>query len=170
MKRLWFFALVLATAACGGASQPPAQPGYVAILVGATCPPPSPIPTPWPAVLIYPIPGATNVPTNTASIVFVGSFDATYGPGQYTLTAAGGVPVALPSPTSAPSPLPSPSATLTPDSPYTYLSWPYEAIPIPTLSSATTYSFGYNATGYDAANPPTCRLQYSQGVGTFTTR
>ncbi len=175
MKPILFalFAVMLGAVACGGATPTqPTQPtppptSIIGVTSGPTCPPPSPGPTPFPPVLIFPMPGATGVPANAAEIVFAGTFDASYGPGYYTLATSGGTRIPIGAVTSAPTPLPSPAATLPPDySP----NWPYEAVPIPILSPATTYEFGYTATGYDPNDPPACTSQFSQQVGAFTTK
>lgn len=119
-------------------------------------------------MLLYPIPGSSAAPVNAGEIVFAGAFDSTYGAGHYTLTASSGANVSIGTPTAAPSPFPSPIATEPAD--YAAADIPYDAVPLPTLSPSTTYTFGYDATGYDGNNPPACTLQYSQQVGTFTTQ
>ena len=174
LPRLSSGLLVLAAllAACGGASTPgtptPAHTSTVS-LSGATCPPPSPVPTPLPPVLIYPVPGASAVPDNLSAVVFAGSYDGTYGPGYYTLTASTGTPVPVGTPTAAPSPLPTPAATLPPN--YVADRIAYTALPITgTLAAATTYTFGYTQTDYNGSNPPICRTVNSFTVGTFTTQ
>lgn len=165
-------ALAAILAACGGDSNPgtpaPTHTSSV-VMSGATCPPPSPVPTPLHPVLIYPMPGATAVPDNLAAVIFAGTYDATYGPGYYTLTASTGSPVPVGTPTTAPSPLPSPAASLPPD--YVADRIPYTALPIAaSLSAATTYTFAFTETGYNAGNPPVCRTVNSYSVGSFTTQ
>ena len=77
----------------------------------------------------------------------------------------GNVPVGAP--TVAPSPYPSPFATPPPD--FALSRMPYIAVPLPTLSPATTYAVYDYYTDW-ADNPPLCSAQYVQPVGTFSTQ
>lgn len=166
------FALTALLAACAGGTTPgtptPTHTSSV-VMTGASCPPPSPVPTPLRPVLVYPMPGATGVPDNLSAVIFAGSYDGTYGPGYYTLTASTGSPVPVGTPTAAPTPIPSPAATL----PAAYVAdrIPYTALPIAgTLASATTYTFAITETDYNAGNPPVCRTVNSFTVDSFTTQ
>jgi hypothetical protein len=65
-------------------------------------------------------------------------------------------------PTAAPSPLPSPIVTPP-------LDGIYFAVPIPTLSAATTYSVGYTYPLY-TGHPGACYKQTTVNLGAFVTQ
>ena len=106
--------------------------------------------------LVYPIAGATAVPTSLGDVVFAGT---TVGATLSVQSPTG--PISVGSPTAAPSPLPSPYATPP-------LSVPYFAVSVPTLSAATTYSvdFTYSA----SVGPPKCTQLVTKSLGSFTTQ
>jgi len=108
--------------------------------------------------LAYPIPNATNVPVNLGVVILSGAFR-----GIVDVRSPVG-PVALGSPTSAPSPLPTPYAT-----PLERGNVPYFAVPVPTLSPATTYTVSYVQIG-PANDPPSCVAPATVNAGSFTTR
>lgn len=154
-------------AACGSgnpvatATQSPTQSPKSA----ATCPPPSPGPTPIAAWLAYPLNGSTNVATNVGEIIEKGA--STPGEGVTITISSSAGSVLLGTPAVAPSPYPTPFATTPPT--FALSNLPYMAIPLPTLSPATAYTVNDVYTDW-ANNPPQCTAQYSQFVGTFTTR
>ena len=78
--------------------------------------------------LLYPIPGATGVPTAAGSLVFGGAL-----PGGSVVLSANGVQTKLGNMVAAPSPLPSPMAS-------PQAGWVLSSAPYPALASATTYT------------------------------
>lgn len=114
--------------------------------------------------MLYPQSGASNVSDALQSIIVAGNPDFTYG-GHYTL-AAGNTSVPLSAPAIAPSPLPGGAAP----NPYAGFGILPDAIGIQTpLLAATTYTFGYVATGL-TGTPPQCFTDYSGVIGSFTTQ
>jgi len=87
--------------------------------------------------MLYPIPGATGVPTAAGMIVVAGSLQAN---DVVELTPAGGMTLDLGPLGPAPSPLPSPAAT-----PAQAGASP-SAVSYPALQSATTYTVSYRDT------------------------
>lgn len=156
------FVFVAALAACTG-SGAIGSANNVAPQTAATCPPPSPGPTPIAAWLAYPPSGSTNVATSIGELIEKGAAPGN-GLTMVVSSAAGNVP--LGAPTIAPSPYPTPFATPPPTFGW---SGPYVAVPLPALSPAATYTVTDVYTDW-ANNPPACSAQYTQPVGTFTTR
>jgi hypothetical protein len=109
--------------------------------------------------VLYPIPGATGVPTAAGSIVVSGGLPST---AVVELAAAAGSTTDLGKLGPPPSPLPSPEATPqynpSPQPPP-----PLFGVAYPQLASATTYTISYR----DTASP--CPLPI-EGGGTFTTQ
>ena len=149
-----FFALLSGSAlvACGGG-------GTVASRL-ATCGPPPPSAPPR-LLLIYPVPGATEVPDALGEAVFLGPYSLV----AVEISSSGGS-IPLGAPTVAPSPLPTPNAVPTNYGPG---SAPFIAVPVPTLSPATTYTVNYAYQDY-ANNPPSCTAQVTLPLGAFTTK
>ncbi len=146
-------ATLVALAACGGGSKaaPP------------NCGPPPPVPLPV-LFLVYPEPNALNVPDSIGEIVFVGQTSSFLGPGTVTVAApSGNVPVGAF--TTPPLPIPTPNATPAGISG----NIPYVAVPVPTLSPATTYALTFSFPDF-GGSPPTCRTTQTQSLGSFTTR
>jgi hypothetical protein len=139
VARAALFIAALAATACSGARDAP------------TCPAAMP---PSPGQLLYPIPGATGVPTQAGSLLLAGVKRDLYvslGGPNYTLLTA------FPGP--EPSPLPEPAAA--PVSPASALS----GVPYPALAAHTTFT---------VATVPsvglTCYFPVGVTLGTFTTR
>jgi hypothetical protein len=105
--------------------------------------------------LLYPIPGATGVPTAAGSVVFAGSLDAA---SRVVLT-AGGVEKQLGTLVVPPSPLPSPMATPA------IAGSPLSSAPYPALASATTYTVSITFDFGSAACPAPVLTE-----GSFTTQ
>jgi hypothetical protein len=105
--------------------------------------------------LLYPIPGATAVPTAAGSLVFAGAPDSSI---TVSLTATG-APFTLGALVAAPSPLPSPLATPSPS--VSALS----SAPYPPLAAATTYAVSYGLTATDG---PCGNVRIA--AGSFTTQ
>jgi hypothetical protein len=105
--------------------------------------------------LLYPIPGATGVPTAAGSLVFAGAPDASLT----VLLSASGTTLTLGAPVAAPSPLPSPLATPTP------IASGLSSAPYPSLAPATTYRVSYELTG---TTGPCAHVLVSPG--SFTTQ
>jgi hypothetical protein len=103
--------------------------------------------------LLYPEPGATNVPDGTNVLIYDSDDDSA----PITLSAANGTALTT-SPTSVPSPLPSPIATRNDPSEY--------AVRLPALNAATKYTAvaDVRLVGCGANQPTTFRL------GSFTTK
>lgn len=140
-------------AACGGGATQ-SNPG---------CGFPPPVPVPW-LTLAYPIPGATNVPPSIGIMLMAGEVNGFYGPDTVALASwAGSVPIGTF--TAAPSPLPTPYATPAGSSG----DIPNVAVPLPTLSPATTYTASFTYTDW-ADNPPSCRTQITTKMGSFKTQ
>jgi hypothetical protein len=127
----------------------------------ASCglPPPYPVPE---MSLAYPIPGSTNVPIRLGELIFEGDH---VGATLTVESPGAGNPLVLGTPTSAPSPLPTPYATPSGLSGAV----PYFAVPVPTLSAATTYSVSYAYRTF-ANNPPACIKFATAELGEFTTQ
>jgi hypothetical protein len=104
---------------------------------------------------LYPIPGATGVPTTAGYLVVSGSVPSTV---VVDLVPQSGAPLALGLLRAAPSPLPSPAAT--PNDPTA----PLHSAPYPALMPATTYSVEY----HDTARP--CPLAIFNDAEPFTTQ
>lgn len=149
-KRHVIFLTASLLAACGGGQTPSPQ---------ATCGPPPPIPDPFLA-LAYPAPNAVNVPLSIGMVVFAG-----YSGGlKISMQSGSGANIPIGAPTAPPSPMPTPYAT-----PANYGGEvPYFAVPIPSLSPATTYSLSYTYTGYTGV-PPACVGPITHGLGVFAT-
>lgn len=139
-------------AACGGSGSPASNV--------ATCGPPPPSAAP-PLVLVYPIPGAVGVPIALGEAIFLGP----YSLDTVAITSSSGAAVSTGGFMVAPSPLPSPNAA---PSNYNPASGPFIAVPVPTLSPATTYSVTYSYQGY-ADSPPSCTSTVTLPLGSFTT-
>lgn len=160
--------VVSVLSACGGGgvggvgNAPPTRTPTPAPAV--TCPPPPTTPTPIPGWLAYPPNGSTNLAINIGEIIEQG---ADYGLGGLTVTvSSSSVNLPLGTPTIAPSPYPTPFAMSPPE--FINHTEPYIAIPLPTLSPATTYTVSDVYTGW-ADNPPQCSAQYGQFMGSFAT-
>lgn len=128
----------------------------------ATCGPPWTEPTPYPAWLAYPPSGSTNVATTIGKFIEKGA-----SPGGLAIivsSPSGNLP--LGTPTAAPSPYPTPFVTPPPND---YVNGPYMAVPLPTLSPATTYTVS-DQFMYWSNNPPQCEAPVTQFVGSFTTQ
>lgn len=139
-------------AGCGGGTIATKSCGF---------PPPVPIPAMF---LSYPEPNATNVPVNVGIVIFGGVTSGFYGSNTVTVAGpSGDVPVGAF--TSAPSPLPSPHAVPS--------GWggaiPYVAVSIPTLSPRATYNVSFTYIDW-ANNPPSCKTNVTQPLGSFTTQ
>jgi hypothetical protein len=143
--------------ACGGgvgADQPTSSPG-------CGSPPPTTHPQLW---LVYPMPNATSIPDNVGSAIFADIAGLQPQDSVTISSPMGQVPVGAF--TSAPSPLPSPRVT--PGNEFG-ANAPYVAVPLPTLSPATTYTVNYTYQDW-ADNPPSCTMMNTQTLGAFTTQ
>jgi hypothetical protein len=150
------FVTVAVLVACGGGADPNSP------IATATCGPPPPSAPPS-LFLVYPMPGATGVPDDIGIVVVAGVAGTSQD--SVTLSSAGGsVPVGAF--TAAPSPLPTPHVT--PGAQFGP-GVAYSAVPVPTLSPATTYTVK-NAYPDWADNPPSCTTTVTQTLGTFTTQ
>jgi hypothetical protein len=156
MKRriFLFVGLVALLAGCGGGLFSPEAPA-----VHATCGPPPPTSAPQ-LSLVYPAPGATNVPTDVGLVVFEGNSSSL----QIAMRSSSGAAVALGAPTAAPSPLPTPHAE-----PTGIIGGAYFAESVPALSPATTYTLSYTYSAYNGI-PPACAGPQTQSLGSFTTQ
>jgi len=105
--------------------------------------------------LLYPIPGATGVPTVAWSLVVAGSLPSSIA---VELVAQGGVTLDLGPLRAPPSPLPSPEAT--PTNPMATLN----GVAYPALEPATTYSVAYHDTA------KVCPIPVGGNTGSFTTQ
>lgn len=153
---------LLLTACSGQSLQSNPDNGFVTPKLAATCPPPSPGPAPLPAWLNYPPSGSTNISTRIGEIIAQGA-----APGNgLAISVAGPVNSNVPvgTPYAAPSPYPTPFATAPPQN----ASYPYMAVPLPTLSPSTTYTVSDIYTDW-SDDPPQCSAEYTQTIGTFTT-
>jgi hypothetical protein len=111
--------------------------------------------------MVYPVPGATNVPDSLSTLVFAGqplsgpsgspSIELSVGDTQLATISAFGA---------APSPLPSPAVSPLP-------AGPYESISIPSLSPHTTYSVTYQ---YTFPGSGECAGTVNMPMGNFTTQ
>lgn len=110
--------------------------------------------------VLYPIPGATGVPTVAGSFVFAGDYPATL---VVDLAPASGPTVDLGKLGAAPSPLPSPEAMPQSTPPAGSTPAPLFGVPYPQLAPATTYTLSYR----DTARP--CPVAIAGGE-TFTTQ
>lgn len=135
-----------------------------ATVVGSapTCGQPPPVPVPF-LSLIYPEPSATNVPDNVGVLVFQGVANDFFGPDSITLS-SGSTTVPAGAFTAPPSPLPTPHATPS------GIPASFVAVPVPTLSPATTYNVTFNYTDFGESNPPSCTMMQTQNLGSFTTK
>lgn len=124
------------------------------------CGMPPPVPAPWLA-LVYPEPGAANVPVSIRQLVLAGNYYGYYDNAAVTMTAGDGMIVPVGAYTAAPSPLPSPHATPAQGTPYV-------AVPVPTLSPATTYALSYTFTDFNGI-PPACTGPVTWPLGSFST-
>ena len=127
-----------------------------------TCGPPPPVPVPF-LSLIYPEPSAPNVPDNVGVLVFQGFANDYFGPDSITLS-SGTTTVPAGAFTSPPSPLPTPHATPS------GIPASFVAVPVPSLSPATTYNVTFNYTDFGESNPPSCTMMQTQNLGSFTTQ
>lgn len=155
--RITFAILLTAMAGVACSSKP-------APVVDCGLPPPLPIPL---VFLAYPAPGATGVADVIGTIVIGGPPFDYYGTPRFTLmTAQSGAStdIAEATPAPPPSPLPSPLAIPTGE-----IDAPFVGFPVPALSPATTYTVAYQYEDF-SDQPPTCRTQVSQTLGSFTTQ
>lgn len=141
-------------AACGG--------GAGAGVIRCGPPPPSPHPQLW---LVYPMPGATQVPIAIGALIFADIVGVT--PQDSVAVSAGGTPVPVGAFTAAPSPLPSPRVT--PGAQFGGPDVPYISAPVPMLFPSTTYTVRFTYQDW-ADNPPTCTTMQTQTLGSFTTQ
>ncbi len=163
MKRSYLALAVFAAGAaivagCGGSGN--SAPVSYTNLSGTNCSPP-PLTAP-PVALLYPVPGATNVPIETTT-AYVNGF------GGYITASAqiSYVPSAAPTSTAVPEPLNSSTAAAVPASaatPQAGANYDY-AIPLPTpLQPNTVYAVNVVGTQYAQ-----CPQPFTSLAGTFTT-
>jgi hypothetical protein len=112
--------------------------------------------------LLYPEPGATNVPADVGLMVFAGTFPAERTP--IALSIGANPPSIRTQPTGVPPTIPSPAATPNPDPSVQTLVY---AVAVPALSSGTTYSVLATQTYSGCADNG---LAVQANVGNFTTK
>lgn len=142
---------VLLAAACNSGS----------VHATATCGPPPPTAAPL-NFLVYPQPGATNVPDDLGVLVVTNDGGLVSSTSLQISSKTANVP--LGAATSVPSPLPTPNAIGTGAEYMTLV-----AVPLPKLSPATAYAVSYRYDIYPASEPQCARFA-SSPIGSFTTR
>jgi hypothetical protein len=145
------FGVLVACAGAGGTSS----------TMGCGSPPPTSPPQLW---LVYPMPSATAISDSIGNLIFADVGAGAQGTSIGLSTS--GVSVTVGAYTAAPSPLPSPRVT---PGPKFGANAPYVAVPIPTLSAASTYTVTFTYPAW-ADNPPSCTTTETQTLGNFTTQ